>query len=58
MGLDQYWPAAELIVKSNGDLSILCDLADSVDTQMDHAISNHMSDLGKGTDGKLTLVKS
>lgn len=49
-GYELYWPAIELVVKSNGDLGVLRDVIDGVDAQMDHALSDHMPDLEKETD--------
>lgn len=38
-------PVVELIIKSNRDFTVFCDVADGIDAQMDHALSNHVSNL-------------
>lgn len=47
-------PDAVLIVKGNGDLCVLGNGGECIDTQVDHPISNHMTDLHKQNRQKLT----
>lgn len=41
-------PVVELVVKSNGDLRVFCNLTDGIDAQVDHPLSDHVSNLQMG----------
>lgn len=47
-------PDVVLIVKGDGNLCVLGNGGNSIDTQVDHPISNHMTNLVKQSREKLT----